>query len=123
VWHRQGGAMGDLKFKVRRKDQQKILLRVLPDSVDLRDIELGVPQAKAEKLNERYGSAALKQAVEALVSRQQRRDHEGVCNPEKFLAAILASPTDAATEAEGKQGQEGAVAGRTRAIRSCFSFR
>ncbi len=108
VEHRQGRAMGDLQFKVRRKDQQKIPLRALPNPVDLRDIgqaiELGVPQAKAEKLYERYGSSAFKQAVDALATRQQRKDLEGVRNAEKFLAAILASPTEVTAETTTTSG-------------------
>ncbi len=108
VEHRQGRAMGDLQFKVRRKDQQKIPLRALPNPVDLRDIgqaiELGVPQAKAEKLYERYGSSAFKQAVDALATRQQRKDLESVRNAEKFLAAILASPTEVTAETTTTSG-------------------
>lgn len=101
--HRQGRAMGDLQFRVRAKAQQKLPLRALPNPVDLRDlgkaIELGVPQAKAEKLYERHGSAAFKQSVAALEARVQRKDLDAVRQPEKFLAAILTAPVELVTQA------------------------
>lgn len=102
VEHRQGRAMGELQFKVRAKVQQKLPLRALPNPVDLRDIgraiELGVPQAKAEKLYERHGSLAFKKSLEALEARVGRRDLETVRAPDKFLAAILSAPTEIAAQ-------------------------
>jgi hypothetical protein len=102
VEHRQGRAMRELQFKVRPKVQQKLPLRALPSAIDLRDIglaiELGVPQAKAEKLYERHGSAAFKKALESLLTRVQRKDLEAVRSPEKFLAAILLAPADLAAD-------------------------
>jgi hypothetical protein len=99
IEHRQGRAMGDLQFDVKPKVQQKLPLRALPDPIDLEDIgraiALGVGQAKAEKLYERYGVPAFKSAVAALAARIERKNLEPVRDPEKFLASILAAPASA----------------------------
>jgi hypothetical protein len=100
VEHKQGRAMVDLQFRVRKKVQQKLPLRALPAPVDLRDIglaiELGVPQAKAEKLYEKYGSARFKAALEQLGARAARTNLDAIRSPEKFLAALLAAPPEIA---------------------------
>lgn len=102
VEHKQGRVMVDLQFRVRRKVQQKLPLRALPSPVDLRDIgmaiALGVPQAKAEKLYERHGSAKFKVAIEQLAERADRKNLEPVRSPEKFLAALLAAPAEVSVE-------------------------
>jgi hypothetical protein len=60
VEHKQGRAMGDLQFIVRRKAQQKLPLSALPSPVDLqligRSINCGMAQNRADKLFEKYGA-------------------------------------------------------------------
>lgn len=96
VEHRQGRAMGDLQFRIRRRVQQKLPLRALPTPVDLQDIgraiALRVPQVKAEKLYERYGAQAFKVALDTLEARVKRNDLDAVRSPEKFLSHLLATP-------------------------------
>lgn len=96
VEHRQGRAIGELQFQVRHKVQQKLPLRALPSPVDLVDIgraiNLGVQQAKAEKLYEKFGAPRFRQALDALEARVQRKDLEVVRRPESFLTAILSAP-------------------------------
>lgn len=96
VVHKKGRMMGDLQFKILPRVQQKLPLRSLPSPVDLRDIgraiELGVPQAKAERLHEKFGAAAFKVGLDSLQTRLARRDLDQVRLPDKFLAAVLANP-------------------------------
>jgi hypothetical protein len=100
IEHKQGRAMGDLQFAVRRKAQQKLPLSALPSPVDLqligRAINSGVSQARAEKLFEKYGSDAMVRALDQLESRQQRTAMEPVRSAEKYLAALLSSPAEVA---------------------------
>lgn len=98
VEHRQGRAMHELQFSVRRKVQQRLPLQALPSPVDLREIgraiELGVPQARAERLYEKHGAAAFKRGLDALQARLSRKNLEPVRSPDKFLAAVLSAPPE-----------------------------
>jgi Initiator Replication protein len=87
----------DLQFRVKRKVQQRLPLMSVLSPVDLgeigRAIKAGVEQSKAERLLEKFGSAAFASAIDSLEARKSRRDLEAVSAPAQFLAAILSNAT------------------------------
>ena len=94
VEHRSTGrSVGDLQFKVKRKEQTKLPFGTAPSPVNLKDIgraiHAGVPQDKAEKLLAKFGEEKFSTAIDALEVRVNRRDLADVRTPDKYLAATL----------------------------------
>lgn len=101
VEHKQGRAMTDLQFRVRRKSaaQRIPLAGITP--VNLKEvgraIKAGVSQESAEKLLNKHGENAFTAAVDQLEARLERRDLEPVRVPSKFLQTILLNPQQTET--------------------------
>jgi plasmid replication initiation protein len=76
IEYRRGRSVTDLQFRVTRKVQQRLPLMAVMSPVDLnevgRAIRAGVEQSKAERLLEKYGSAALASALELLETRKSQ---------------------------------------------------
>ena len=94
IEHRSTGrSIGDLQFKVRRKEQTKLPFGTVPSPVNLQDIgraiNAGVPQDKAEKLLAKFGDACFKRGVDALEVRVKRSDLSDIRTPDKYLGATL----------------------------------
>jgi hypothetical protein len=94
IEHRSTGrSIGDLQFRIRRKEQKKLPFGTAPTPVNLRDIgraiNLGVQQDKAEKLLAKFDEAVFGQALDALESRFNRKDLGEVRTPDKYLAVTL----------------------------------
>jgi hypothetical protein len=98
-----GRSVGDLQFKVRRKEQVKIPFGTAPTPVNLKDIgraiQAGVPQDKAERLLAKFGEDKFTLGVDALEVRLNRKNMDDVRTPDKYLAATLASVRETAVSA------------------------
>ena len=95
IEHRSTGrTIGDLQFKVKRKEQTKLPFGTVPSPVNLHDIgraiNAGVSQDKAEKLLGKFGDECFKKGVDALEARVRRSDLSDVRTPDKYLGATLA---------------------------------
>lgn len=94
IEHRSTGrSIGDLQFKVKRKEQKKLPFGAAPTPVNLQDIgraiNAGVPQDKAEKLLAKFGEEKFTLAVDALEVRVKRKDLGEVRSPDKYLSVTL----------------------------------
>ena len=99
IEHKSSGrSVGDLQFKVKRKEQVKLPFGTAPTPVNLKDIgraiQAGVAQDKAERLLAKFGEGKFTLGVEALELRMQRKNMGDVRTPDKYLAATLAGFRD-----------------------------
>lgn len=95
IEHRQGRAVQELQFKVRRKARQIEGPDKRIEPVDLKTIgamiKAGIVQDRAEKLMLKYGAAALDSALKILHERVRRPSMEPIRSLEKYLVTILDS--------------------------------
>ena len=95
IEHKQGRAVQDLQFRVRRK----VPLRVAQDHaiapVDLKTvgaaIKAGIAQDRAERLLAKYGANAIDEALVAMTLRHAQSNRDPVRSPEKYLVTLLES--------------------------------
>lgn len=95
IEHKQGRAVQDLQFRVRRK----VPLRIAQDHaiapVDLKTvgaaIKAGIPQDRAERLLAKYGAPAIDEALVTMHDRRDQPGREPVRSPEKYLVTLLQS--------------------------------
>lgn len=95
IEHKQGRAVQDLQFRVRRK----VPLRLAQDHaiapVDLKTIgsaiKAGISQDRAERLLAKYGVKALDEALATMALRDTQNMHEPVRSPDKYLITLLES--------------------------------
>lgn len=95
IEHKQGRAVQDLQFRVRRKTP----LRVAQDNaiapVDLKTIaaaiKAGIPQDRAERLLTKFGAPQLDQALAIMSQRHEQVYRDPVRSPEKYLITLLES--------------------------------
>lgn len=95
IEHRQGRAVHELQFKVRRKARQIEGPDKRIEPVDLKTIgamiKAGITQDRAEKLMLKYGAPALDNALKILHERVRRPGMEPIRSLEKYLVTILES--------------------------------
>ena len=95
VEHKQGRAVQDLQFHVRRK----VPLRTAQDTpiapVDLKTIgnaiKAGIAQDRAERLLLKHGAKAIDEALAIMQQRHEQFHREPVRSPEKYLVTLLES--------------------------------
>lgn len=95
IEHKEGRAVRDLQFKVRRKQQRIASIDQKIEPVDLKTIgaaiKVGLAQDRAEKLLHKFGATALDNALLIMNERQDRANMEPVRSPEKYLTTLLNS--------------------------------
>ncbi len=95
IEHKEGRAVKDLQFKVRRKQQRIASIDQKIEPVDLKTIgaaiKAGLAQDRAEKLLHKFGATALDNALLIMNERQYRANMEPVRSPEKYLTTLLQS--------------------------------
>lgn len=95
IEHRQGRAVQELQFKVRRKARQLEAPDKRIEPVDLKTIgaliRAGIAQDRAEKLMLKYGATAVDAALKVLQDRTRRPTMEPIRSIEKYLVTILDS--------------------------------
>lgn len=95
IEHKQGRAVQELQFRVRRKVSPRTGPDHLIAPVDLKTlgsaIKSGIAQDRAEKLLGKYGAKALDEALVTMNDRQVKLKAEPVRSPEKYILALLQS--------------------------------
>jgi hypothetical protein len=91
--YKQGRAVSDVQFRVKKRAQTTLPLNHAPQPVDLKLIgealHLGISQDKAERMLARYGDRALASALHMLRERRGRGGLEPVRLPAQFVEALL----------------------------------
>ncbi|MES2831641.1 MAG: replication initiation protein [Pseudomonadota bacterium] len=95
IEHKQGRAVQDLQFRVRRKTPLRVAQDRAITPVDLKTvgaaIRAGVAQDRAERLIVKYGAKAIDEALVAMSLRHGQTNLEPVRSPEKYLITLLES--------------------------------
>jgi hypothetical protein len=91
--YKQGRAIADIQFAVRKKPATAIPNKPEPPDIThlLRAARLGVREADAEALAERFGEHALGAALAAMERYVEANAHKPIVNKAAYLKAILAS--------------------------------
>ena len=95
IEHKQGRAVQDLQFRVRRKTPLRVAQDHAIAPVDLKTIgaaiKAGVAQDRAERILAKYGARALDEALAAMGQRHGQPNLDPVRSPEKYLLTLLES--------------------------------
>ncbi|MBC7500550.1 MAG: replication initiation protein [Herminiimonas sp.] len=95
IEHKQGRAVQDLQFRVRRKTPLRVAQDHAIAPVDLKTIgaaiKAGVAQDRAERILAKYGARALDEALAAMGQRHEQPNLDPVRSPEKYLLTLLES--------------------------------
>jgi len=95
IEHKQGRAVQDLQFRVRRKTPLRVAQDRAITPVDLRTvgaaIKAGIAQDRAERLIVKYGAKSIDEALAAMSVRHGQANLEPVRSPEKYLVTLLES--------------------------------
>ena len=95
IEHKQGRAVQELQFRVRRKAPLRSESDHSIAPVDLKTlgnaIKSGIAQDRAEKLLGKYGAKALDDALVTMKDRQGNLKAEPVRSPEKYILTLLQS--------------------------------
>jgi hypothetical protein len=95
IEHKQGRAVQDLQFRVRRKTPLRVAQDHAIAPVDLKTIgaaiKAGVAQDRAERILAKYGARALDEALLAMGQRHEQSNLDPVRSPEKYLLTLLES--------------------------------
>ena len=103
IEHKQGRAVAEIQFSVRRKEQPSLPMQhLMPLDLEAvgEAIRQGVPQDAAEQLIARHGEKAMTAALKTMAARRAYRSMPDIESPGKFLAGHPAQP--------GGVGQAGA---------------
>jgi len=95
IEHKQGRAVQDLQFRVRRKTPSRVTQDNVIKPVDLKTIgaaiKAGIAQDRAERLIVKYGAKVLDEALLAMHFRREQPNLEPLRSPEKYLITLLES--------------------------------
>jgi hypothetical protein len=109
VEHKQGRAVQDLQFRVKRRTPLQLPRDHLIAPINLKTIgtaiKAGIVQDRAERLINKYGSTVIDEALIVMAQRSIQPNREPVRSPEKYLMTLLESgrfgqikPTISSTE-------------------------
>lgn len=95
IEHKQGRAVRELQFRVRRKTPLRNAPDIAMTPVDLKTIatalKAGVAQGRAEKLISKFGAKAMDEALLTMSLRHGQVKMGPVRSPEKYLVTLLES--------------------------------
>ena len=95
IEHKQGRAVQDLQFRVRRKTPLRVAQDHAIAPVDLKTIgaaiRAGITQDRAERLLAKYGARAMDEALMAMGQRHEQTNRDPVRSPDKYLVTLLES--------------------------------
>lgn len=100
--YKQGRAIADVQFAVRKKAPQALPNKPQPPDVSqlLRAARLGIRESDAEALLERYGDAAMTRALDAMERHMSHHASKTIFNKSAYLKSILLGKTASFGETE-----------------------
>lgn len=95
IEHKQGRAVMDLQFRVRRKKPLRLAQDQAIAPVDLKTVGsailAGIAQDRAERLIAKFGAKAVDHALTLMSQRHEQVNRDPVRSPEKYLLTLLES--------------------------------
>jgi len=99
--HKQGRFIHEIQFLIRPNEQRQLALEQAPEKADLESVrqarELGISDARVEKIVDTFGAEALATALPDLRRRIETPFPEPVRDPERYLLSLMPGHAERAT--------------------------
>jgi len=93
IEHKSGRFINEIQFNIKVKDQRQLGLQPAPEKADLESMrqarEMGITDARVEKIVDTYGSEALASALPELRRRVESTFPAPVRDPERYLMSLM----------------------------------